>query len=137
VLLVEGATEKALINSLFELGKLEMPKGGVFVLDCFGKFNMHRFMNLLGPLGIDHSVLYDSGMGAERDKKLAALIGDSKNDCTKSIAEVPGDVEAALGVPKATDKYKKAQHVMIFLREGKIPAANLDKFAQIVGGVLQ
>ncbi len=59
VLLVEGTTERVLLNYLFDTGEIEVPQGGIFVLDCLGKHNIHRFMNLLGPLHVTHSVLCD------------------------------------------------------------------------------
>ena len=51
-LLVEGPTEVALINKLIDDGKIKGADCGLHVLDCLGKYNIHRFMNLLSHLGI-------------------------------------------------------------------------------------
>ena len=56
-LLVEGPTEVALINKLIDDGKIKGADCGLQLLDCLGKYNIHRFMNLLGHLGIAHSVI--------------------------------------------------------------------------------
>ena len=52
VLLVEGPTEVALVNRLVGDGKIKNADCGLYVLDCLGKYNIHRFMNLLGHLGV-------------------------------------------------------------------------------------
>ncbi len=59
-LIVEGPSELVLINYLIQTGKIRTPAGGLSVLDAMGKFNIHRFMNLLGDLKIEHSVLHDA-----------------------------------------------------------------------------
>jgi putative ATP-dependent endonuclease of the OLD family len=62
VLLVEGQAEQALIRKLVGDGKIDGAECGLYVLDCLGKYNIHRFMNLLAALGIPHSVLYDDDL---------------------------------------------------------------------------
>jgi len=128
VLLVEGPTERVLINYLFDIGKIEMPKGGVFVLDCLGKFNIHRFMNLLKPLKVYHSVLFDGDDGRPPHDQIRQLIEGSSNEYTRGIDTFPDDIEAFLSVNKSTKPYRKPQHVMLKLNESKIPEDNLNQF---------
>lgn len=52
VLLVEGPTEVALIGKLIDDEKIANVAPGFYVLDCMGKYNIHRFMNLLIHLGV-------------------------------------------------------------------------------------
>ena len=137
VILVEGSTERILFNYLFDQGTVEMPRGGVFVLDCLGKYNIHRFMNLLHPFNVSHSVLYDGDKNKTGARKqvadlVAKLIADSKNDCTHKITEFERDIEAFLGIPAAGQKHRKPQHVMLKLRERAIEKARLDALASML-----
>jgi len=126
VLLVEGATETALIGYLLEVGQVPSPVGGVFIMDTIGKFNMHRFMKLFGELGIPHAVLYDSDNGKkiEVDKTIEA----TRNSYTIGVDSFPDDLETFLGVPRVprTDSHRKPQHVMWHLHQGKIDVARLN-----------
>jgi len=105
-----------------------MPKGGVFVLDCLGKFNIHRFMNLLKPLKVYHSVLFDGDDGRPPHDQIRQLIEGSSNEYTRGIDTFPDDIEAFLSVNKSTKPYRKPQHVMLKLNESKIPEDNLNQF---------
>lgn len=132
VLLVEGPTERMLINYLIDTGQLDMPKGGVFILDCLGKFNIHRFMNLLGPLKIQHSILYDGDEGKPPHDQISQLIEDAKNNYTVAIDTFQDDVEAFLGIVKSNRPHRKPQHVMLKLKEGCISNEKLTEFAKKV-----
>lgn len=131
VLLVEGPTEKILLNYLFDTGKIETPVGGVFVLDGLGKFNIHRFMNILGPLNITHSVLCDADNSKAYHAGIRDLIEDSRNSNTNFIEFFPNDIETFLGIDKAK-RHKKPQHVMLRLSESKISEKNLDALIALV-----
>lgn len=120
VLLVEGPTERILFNYLIETEKISMPKGGVFILDCLGKFNMHRFMNILGPLKIKHSVLFDADNGTSPHDKVKKLIEDSKNEHTLKIDCFPDNLESFLDIEKSKKPHRKPQHVMLKLKENQI-----------------
>jgi hypothetical protein len=98
VLLVEGPSETALINRLLDDGRVELPPG-VYVLDCLGKFNIHRFMNLLNALGVTHSVLHDQDGDTGWHCDINRLISDSRGEHTVGISCMPDDLEIFLGIP--------------------------------------
>ena len=52
VLLVEGPSEYALLTFLLARGDLQNPRRGITIVDTLGKWNIHRFMNILGTLRI-------------------------------------------------------------------------------------
>ena len=79
ILLVEGATESSLIGYMFEEGLIHNPTGGVFIFDSIGKYNIHRFMNLFGELGIPHAVLYDHDNGKTTGGLVESTINSSAN----------------------------------------------------------
>jgi len=127
VLLVEGPTERMLIDFLFDTGSLEMPNGGVFVLDCLGKFNIHRFMNILGPLKISHAVLYDADGDKPPHEKIKQLIEESRNVYTTNIDTFPIDIEDFLKIEKSKKKHRKPQHLMLKLKEDKVDPKKIDE----------
>ena len=126
VLLVEGPSERALVNFLMADGRLNAPAREPFVLDCMGKYNIHRFMNILTALGVSHSVLYDDDNG--RLSGVSGLIRDSSSALTRKIECFPDDLEAALGIAKTPQKHRKPQHVMYKLTHGEVQKSNLDAF---------
>lgn len=139
VLLVEGMTEVVFINYLVAKGCIELPKGGLFVLDCLGKYNMHRFMNLLCEFKINHSVMYDSdnkNKSKEKPKKLARLIRESRNKYTLKIGALDPDIEGFLGICEADKPHRKPQHLMFQYHQEAIASDKLDKFTEIVNGLV-
>lgn len=136
VVLVEGPSEQCLINRLISDGKLQPPEGGVYVLDCFGKFNMHRFINLFSRLGTPHSVIYDADSETAYHEDLAQLILEaSDSTLTTAIKPVAGELEVALGIPK-TAPHRKPQHVMFHYESGRIDEAKLAAYCKLVQTVL-
>jgi hypothetical protein len=136
-LLVEGPTEVALINKLVDDGKIKGADCGLQVLDCLGKYNIHRFMNLLGHLGVAHSVIHDDDNNKDEHVDLNQLIQSSKHaKLTLSIHAIAQDVESFLNIPSAGSDHRKPQHVLFLYSEGKIDAGKLAAFCALVEGCL-
>ena len=133
VLLVEGATEVALINRLVGDEKILAGTNGLYVLDCLGKYNIHRFMNLLGHLGVPHSVLYDSDDGKKgKHQAVNHLIETSRNSFTLCAKSVTGDIEKFLGIPAAKASHRKPQHALYHYETGQIDPAKLQGFCALL-----
>src|SRR5690606_32321698 len=81
VLFVEGPSDTAVINRLRDDGEIALPPG-TYVMDGLGKHNLHRFMNLLSKLGVDHAVLHDDDRNVNKHKVLNQLIRDSRTKFT-------------------------------------------------------
>lgn len=137
ILLVEGATESALIGYMFEEGLIHNPTGGVFIFDSIGKYNIHRFMNLFGELGIPHAVLYDHDNGKTTGGLVESTINSSINGFTLGIDCFGQDLEAFLGIPPAGRADRKPQHVMYHLKQGKIAEDKLKGLASKVQTLLK
>lgn len=136
-LLVEGPTEVALINKLIDDGKIKGADCGLQVLDCLGKYNIHRFMNLLGHLGIPHSVIHDDDSSKDEHADLNQLIQTAKHSVlTHAIHAIPGDLETFLGIPSPGSDHRKPQHVLFLYSEAKIDAEKLTSFCSVVEGCL-
>jgi putative ATP-dependent endonuclease of OLD family len=130
VLLVEGPSEKALIHRLHDESKLKLPNG-TFILDCIGKYNIHRFMNLLKFLGVPHSVLCDDDNNVDEHIDLNQLIMDSRNEYTIEVKFIDDKLEALLAIPSASRPDRKPQHILFYYSTGKIKN-NLHTFCTLV-----
>lgn len=129
VLLVEGPTEVALLSRLVGDGLLSDGIDGLYILNCMGKYNIHRFMNLLSCLGIPHLAVHDSDDDREEHHALNRLIQDSRNSqWTVGIHRINGDIERALGIPSAGSPHRKPQHVLYQYTQGNIDSAKLTDF---------
>jgi hypothetical protein len=132
VLLVEGPSETALINRLLDDAKLSLPQG-TYVLDCIGKYNIHRFMSLLSGLGVSHAVLHDDDGNANEHQELNQLIADSKSaDFTHAVVTIPTDLEDLLGVAPPVSIHRKPQHLLYCYASNSIDNAKLNAFCVMV-----
>jgi putative ATP-dependent endonuclease of OLD family len=141
VLIVEGPTEIAAVNYLAQTGMLKGPPD-YCVLDAMGKFNINRFMNLLGLLKIEHSVLHDDDTKNKTGDDLAihqevnALISGSSNSSTRAIHVFPEDIEQFLSFPMAGKDHRKPTRLLLALQQGKVEPARLNDLALLVGRLL-
>ncbi|MDX2255303.1 MAG: AAA family ATPase [Pseudanabaenaceae cyanobacterium bins.39] len=129
-LLVEGPTEASLLRYMIDSGQISDPTGHVCVVDCLGKFNIHRFMNLLNEIGVEYSVLYD-----EDNKKhpyVARSIQAARSLFTIGIDSFPVDLEDFLGVPKSKRPDRKPQHMMWHIHKKAVPDEKMQALASKV-----
>lgn len=133
VLIVEGPSEQAFINKLMGEGTIKRPVDGMYVLDSLGKYNIHRFMNLLTHLGIPHSVFHDDDNGKDEHADINQLIEDSRHkDLTTAVELVPGDLESLLGIDKPKNARRKPQHLLLCHENKQISDEKLTAFCCIV-----
>ena len=137
VLLVEGPTEVALINRLVGEGKIDGADCGLYVLDCIGKYNIHRFMNLLSQLGVPHAVIHDDDLERDEHAEINQLIEDSKHaKLTYCVKRIAGELETMLGVPSAGSDHRKPQHILYLYETGQIDRGRLNEFCSLVRACL-
>jgi putative ATP-dependent endonuclease of OLD family len=130
VLLVEGSTESVFVNFLIRQRRLTaMP--GVFVLDCGGKYNFHRYMQLLHEFKVPHSVLFDDDGQKPFHKDLEAFINGHKNPFTCRIETVPDCIEKFMGID-IPPTHRRPQHLLYKYKTGAIAE---DKIAAFVAKV--
>lgn len=100
VLLVEGLSEVGLLRKLIDQGLLQLDTRECYILNCEGKYNIHRFMRLLAKLGIPHVVLFDEDGEKNKHPKLNQLISDSAcPSFTKGFVKINGKLELFLEMP--------------------------------------
>lgn len=136
VLVVEGPSEQAFINKLLGDGAITRPVDGLYVLDSIGKYNIHRFMNLLTHLGIPHAVLHDDDNGRDEHADVNQLIQESKSAFTSAVSTIAADLETFLGVPKPKSDHRKPQHLLYLHETGQIAEDKLHAFCAVVGSCL-
>lgn len=132
VILVEGPSETALYSYLTTRGLMEPPVRGLAVIDCMGKFNIHRLVAILGAFGIDHSVLYDGDVGRCHDTEVTAAITGAKTSFTKRITRFANDLESELGITPLprNESHRKPQYVLYNLATGLVDSTKLDTVKQ-------
>ncbi len=107
VLICEGATEKIFLDYLTDTIWTEFKDKHIYILDSLGKFNIHRYMNLFGFLGIEHSVLMDKDNDTDIHKDINDFIESKKNAFTKQIKCFDEDIEGFLGISKPSRNDQK------------------------------
>ncbi len=133
VLLVEGPTEVAIINRLIDDGKIASEEVGLCVVDCFGKYNVHRFMKLLTAMGISHSVIYDDDDNKTIHKDINKLITDSVDShFTMCVRPLSGNLEKVLDLELPRQSHRKPQHALFQYESGRIAMNKIDHFCRLV-----
>ncbi len=100
IIICEGASERILLDLLIHQEWNEIKKKHIYFLDALGKFNIHRYMNLFGELGIKHSVLMDSDNDPDIQAEVNNFILTHKNQFTHKIDTFAIDLEDFLGITK-------------------------------------
>ncbi len=135
VIICEGATEKVAFRYLMNNQLSYYLDKHIYILDSMGKFNIHRYMNLFGKLGVTHSVLYDK----DNDKEIQDIINDylehNKNSYTRKIYSFDKDFETFLGIDKKSQKIErrdlKPLNVLMKLKNNEIPEEKLQELRKI------
>lgn len=137
VIICEGASEKALLDYLSNNKWDDFKNKHIYFLDAMGKFNIHRYMNLFGKLGIHHSILYDK----DRDANIQGFINDflekNKNEFTKSSYNFDTDIEDFLKIDKPKGRNDlKPLNIMCNYQNGNISDEDIEKLKQIVESLI-
>lgn len=125
VVLVEGPSECAIYTHLTSSGRMKAAQG-VVIVDCMGKYNLHRFISLFGALGIDHAVLYDGDKGRSKDYEVTNAISKSRNEFTKFIKRLDDDIEAELGIEPIRETQRKPQYLLYKLSSGSVEEEKIE-----------
>ena len=132
VLICEGMSEKALIDTLIKTGHINLKNSKTYILNAGGKHDIHRYMNLFGKLGIRHSVLHDGDNNRDRHEKINNFIEQKKNSYTLNLHSFPDDLEKFLEIETENVRYKKPLNVMWHYRNDKIKKERLNELNRII-----
>lgn len=139
VVVCEGPSEKLFIEYLIKNEWEDLQKKRVYFLDASGKYNVHRFMNLLGLLKIPHSVIIDSDNDRAHHKLVNEFIEKSKNKFTKKVEKFNPDFEEFLGIKKPTSNRpdKKPLNIFWHFKNSKISKSKITELKKIVESVIK
>lgn len=139
VVICEGASEKIFIDYLLNENWHDLKKKHLYCLDALGKFNIHRYMNLLGCLGIDHSVIMDKDQDKDVQKQVNEFIDNKKNTFTKEIHAFEIDFEDFLGIPKPPNNRNdlKPMNVMMRFNNGEITEPKIEGLKTIIENLIK
>jgi putative ATP-dependent endonuclease of OLD family len=136
VIVAEGLTEQVLITYLVKTNQLRVPECGIYVLDAVGKYDIPRFMSLLGAFNIDHVVLHDFD-STQKHEALNQLIQDSRNPHTLAIEVLDKNLEDVLGFKVLSrERWKKASALFLAVRTGKVDHDKLQAFTDRIQKLL-
>lgn len=126
VLLVEGATERALFNYLLANDWHDLTSHCVCVIDVLGKFNLHRYMALLSAYGIPHGVMLDDDNGKDHHGAVNDLVEACATPATLASPVKFNDcLETFLGIPVPDRDDKKPVEVMKAITGNAVDPARL------------
>ncbi|SMF94623.1 Predicted ATP-dependent endonuclease of the OLD family, contains P-loop ATPase and TOPRIM domains [Methylomagnum ishizawai] len=130
VLLVEGATERALFNYLLANDWHDLSTQRICIVDALGKFNFHRFMALFKVYGIPHGVMLDddnnNGKDAAFHGAINDLVGASANLHTLATPVMfPICLENFLGLQTPDRDDKKPLEILKVIASGQVATNSL------------
>lgn len=131
VLLVEGASERALFNYLLADDWHDLCQHRICVVDVLGKYNFHRFMALLKAFQIPYGAILDDDNNNEHHQAINDLVdGLAAAADSPSLAppeKIADCLEAMLGLPKfkGRDDKKPLEVMKAITTKGAVGAAQL------------
>lgn len=132
ILLCEGASEKKFIDLFIDHHLPSLRAKQIYILDAMGKFNLHRFMTLLGKLGITHSIIFDEDENRSYHQAINEFLDQRKNEYTANTFSFKKDLESYLGIDKPDRSDLKPLNVIMHYSEGKISKDKINEFKKIL-----
>ncbi|MCU0828496.1 MAG: AAA family ATPase [Tabrizicola sp.] len=131
VLLVEGATERALFSYLLADQWHDLCHHRICVVDVLGKYNFHRYMSLFKAFQIPYGIILDDDNGKDHhqavNELVDALAARSESAILALPEKVPDCLEVFLGLPKVTGSdHKKPIEIMKAVTSGSIAKTRLE-----------
>lgn len=136
VIICEGATEKVFLDFLISTKWNDLKSKQLYFLNSLGKYNIHRFMNLFGELGITHSVLFDSDDYKGVHDKINAFIENNKNSFTKKIRSFDKDFETFLNISLPNRNDLKPLNIMTKYDKKNIEDNKISELKKLIEEIL-
>jgi len=133
VLLVEGATEKALFGWLLARDWQELTRYRIAVVDVMGKFNFHRYTALLEQFGIPYGLMLDDDQDRQYHKAVNDMLRNQPGqNRLASAVFIPKNMESFLGKKLPNRNDQKPVQILHALEKGGLMPEKLmalrDKF---------
>lgn len=129
VLLVEGATEKALFAWLLARDWHDLSRHRVAIVDAMGKYNLHRYIALLEGFGIPYGLMLDDDQGKDHHKVVNEMLKNKVGSYRLADAcFVNKCMERFLGLNLPARPDQKPVHTLKSIEAGGI---DQDKLAEL------
>jgi predicted ATP-dependent endonuclease of OLD family len=131
VLLVEGASERALFNYLLSDAWSDLSHHRICVVDVLGKFNFHRYMSLLKAFKVPYGIILDDDNNNDHHQAINDLVDKiaAEPDCPilAPPQKITDCLEVMLGLTKMNDRAdrKPLEIMKAITTQGVIDAAKL------------
>ncbi|GAA3647372.1 ATP-dependent nuclease [Asaccharospora irregularis] len=132
VILCEGPSEKIFFEYLINTRWKYLKEMNIYILDCMGKFNINRYMNLFSKLAISHSVLIDSDANKGIQGIFNDFIKSSMNKFTKKIHLFETDIEGFLQIDTPKRKDLKPLNIMYRYKNNQIEESKIDEIRELL-----
>src|SRR5690606_10506970 len=132
VLLVEGATEKALFAWLFARDWHDLSRHRVAIVDAIGKYNLHRYIALLEGFGIPYGLMLDDDQDKDHHKVVNEMLRSKAGP--SRLAEpcfVDSCMEKFLGLNLPVRDDQKPVHTLKAIEDGGIAKEKLDELRKL------
>lgn len=131
VLLVEGATEKALFNWLLARDWYELTRHRTAIVDVLGKYNFHRYMGLLERFGIPYGLILDDDDDKFHHKAVNQMLHHRSGKYRLADPVfIPANMESFLNLRCCGRDDLKPVQILKALDEGLV-SHNLNKLKEI------
>lgn len=126
VLLVEGATEKALFGWLLASDWHELTRHRIAVVDVMGKYNFHRYTALLEQFGIPYGLMLDDDRDNHHHKAVNEMLRNQTGKHRLAPAVfVPTHMESFLGKTLPGRNDQKPVQIIRELETGRLATDRL------------
>lgn len=137
VLLVEGATEKALFTYLLARDWHDLTPHRISVIDVFGKYNFHRFIALLEGFSIPYGLILDDDNDKNHHKAINEMLKNLAGSNRLAGPELlPGCMELFLGLQLPGVDAKKPVEILKALETQQIPDEKLVALRKVFSDAL-
>ncbi|MBP0597262.1 AAA family ATPase [Herbaspirillum sp. LeCh32-8] len=133
VLLVEGATERALFSYLLAREWHDLTLKRICIVDVLGKYNFHRYMSLLDGFSIPYGLILDDDNGKNHHKAVNDMLANLPN--VSRLAEpvlIPDCLERFLDTDLPGRDDKKPVEILKALEAGSIEASKIAALRELV-----
>lgn len=132
VLLVEGATERALFGWLLARDWHGLTRHRIAVVDVMGKYNFHRYIALLEAFGIPYGLMLDDDNDKQHHKVVNEMLKKKVgSNCLAEAVFVPGCLETFLGKNLSGRNDQKPVQVLKEIDAGGIAKEKVDELLQL------
>lgn len=134
ILICEGASEKAFIDFLMNTQWIDLKEKHIYCLDSLGKYNIHRYINLLSRFGLSYSILMDF----DEDKKQHKYINQFIKDKAEKVYGFDKDFETFLGITPvpANRNDLKPLNVLKSNEDGLIPSSKISELKTVISTLI-